>query len=63
MPGILSPTKDWKAIMQNFSRRNILAATTVVGAVAAIGAAAKAASFGNPDFPPRGPSMPATPHH
>jgi oxalate decarboxylase len=40
--------------MQNFSRRSVLAATTVVGAVAALGAAAKAASFGNPDLPPEG---------
>ncbi|MDB5395677.1 MAG: cupin, partial [Rhodospirillales bacterium] len=40
--------------MQNFSRRNILAATTAVGAVAALGTAAKAASFGNPDLPPEG---------
>ncbi len=40
--------------MQNLSRRNILTATTVVGAVAAVGAAAKAASFGNPDLPPEG---------
>jgi oxalate decarboxylase len=40
--------------MQNLSRRNILTATTVVGAVAAVSAAAKAASFGNPDLPPEG---------
>src|SRR5579859_4803518 len=40
--------------MQTYSRRNILAATTVAGAVAAVGAAANAATFGNPDRPAEG---------
>jgi oxalate decarboxylase len=40
--------------MREFSRRNILAATTVVGATTAISAAASAAQFGNPDRPPEG---------
>src|SRR5271167_3641803 len=40
--------------MRSFSRRDILAATTVAGAVAAVGTAAHAASFGNPDRPPEG---------
>ncbi|MEI9987161.1 MAG: hypothetical protein WDN69_30845 [Aliidongia sp.] len=40
--------------MKSFSRRDILAATTVAGAVAAVGTAAHAASFGNPDRPPEG---------
>jgi oxalate decarboxylase len=39
--------------MADLSRRNILAASTVVGATAAMGAA-RAASFGNPDRPPQG---------
>jgi oxalate decarboxylase len=40
--------------MKSFSRRDILAATTVAGAVAVAGTAAKAASFGDPDRPPEG---------
>ena len=40
--------------MREFSRRNILAATTVAGATTAISAAARAAQFGNPDRPPEG---------
>ena len=40
--------------MKDLSRRNILAATAVGGAVAAAGAAANAATFGNPDRPPEG---------
>jgi oxalate decarboxylase len=40
--------------MENLSRRNILAATTVMGAAAAVSVAARAAGFGNPDFPAEG---------
>src|ERR1700722_7055874 len=40
--------------MREFSRRNILAATTIAGATTAISAAARAAQFGNPDRPPEG---------
>ena len=40
--------------MREFSRRNILAATTIVGATTAISAAASAAQLGNPDRPPEG---------
>jgi oxalate decarboxylase len=40
--------------MREFSRRNILAATTIVGATTAISAAASAAQVGNPDRPPEG---------
>ena len=40
--------------MRDLSRRNILTATTVAGAAVAVGAAANAATFGNPDRPPEG---------
>jgi oxalate decarboxylase len=40
--------------MQSFSRRDMLAATTVAGAVAVVGTAAHAQGFGNPDRPPEG---------
>jgi oxalate decarboxylase len=40
--------------MRDLSRRNILTATTVAGAAVAVGAAARAATFGNPDRPPEG---------
>ncbi len=40
--------------MREFSRRNILAAMTIVGATTAISAAANAAQLGNPDRPPEG---------
>ncbi|WP_158915140.1 cupin domain-containing protein [Caulobacter sp. S45] len=40
--------------MTEMSRRNLLTATAVGGAVAAVGTAANAAVFGNPDRPPQG---------
>ena len=40
--------------MKSFSRRDMLAATTVAGAAAVVGTAANAAGFGNPDRPPEG---------
>ncbi|MDB5444003.1 MAG: cupin [Phenylobacterium sp.] len=47
--------------MREFSRRNILAATTVVGVTTAISAAASAAQLGNPDRPPEGAANVANP--